>query len=125
VGFTLIALAGGLAAAGTALCLWALYQYAVVVVGMPLASLLVGLLLLLASVLFLIDRAQTDRRNTEEAKQRFREAAEQLEIAAWVRHDPYGALALSFIAGLVLANSSFSRDELASLLVRLVAKPSR
>jgi hypothetical protein len=70
-------------------------------------------------------RAKTDQLSSEEAKRRFREAADQVGIAAWVRHQPYRALALSFVAGLVLANGRLSRDELISLLVRLLATPGR
>ena len=70
-------------------------------------------------------RAKTDRLSSEEAKRRFREAADQVGIAAWVRDQPYRALALSFVAGLVLANCPPSRDELVSLLVRLLTTPSR
>lgn len=53
MGLALIALAGGLAAVGVALCLWALYQYVAAELGMPLASLLVGLAALLVSGLFI------------------------------------------------------------------------
>ena len=68
--------------------------------------------------------SKTDELTCEEAKRRLREAADQVGIAAWVRRDPYGALALSFAAGLVLANSPDSREELTSLLVRLLATRS-
>lgn len=50
---TLIVLAGGVAAVGIALCLWAVHQYLAMEVGMPLASLLVGLAALLVSGLFI------------------------------------------------------------------------
>ena len=65
--------------------------------------------------------AKTDELTSEEAKRRLLEAADQVGVAAWVRRDPYGALVLSFVAGLMMANSQASREELTTLLVRLLA----
>ena len=53
MGLALIVLATGLVAVGTGLCLWAAYQYLGEVVGVSLASLLVGLAALVVSGLFL------------------------------------------------------------------------
>lgn len=67
---------------------------------------------------------KTNELTSEEAKRRLHAAADQVGVAAWVRRDPYGALALSFVAGLMLATSPASREELTSLLVRLLATRS-
>ena len=65
-------------------------------------------------------RTKIDSLSTEDAKRRLRETADQMGIAAWVRHDPFRAVALGFVAGLITASNGPLGNALGSVLVGLL-----
>lgn len=63
---------------------------------------------------------KTDPLSPEAAKERLRDAAAQLGVRAWVRRNPYEALAVGFTAGIFMAASRPLRTAMTRMLIRFI-----
>jgi hypothetical protein len=67
-----------------------------------------------------MDLEKTNPLSSDEAKERLRQAIDDVGLHAWVRRRPYEALAWSFAAGLVMAVSKPMRDAMMKMLMRIL-----
>lgn len=67
-----------------------------------------------------MDSEKTHRLSPEEAKERFRLAAGEVGMQAWMKQRPYEAVGLSFAVGLIFALSKPVRGTVLRLLLRIL-----
>jgi len=63
---------------------------------------------------------KTDRLSTADAKDKLRQALDEVGLHAWVKRRPFEALAMSFGVGLILAASKPMRSAMLRMFVHLI-----